>query len=504
MLREQATDIGRMASSIPGISSNSIRQTIDNLRFASFELRRVSVDFSNQFNARFKRIQFENDLNAARGNIKTSNRLFESDRYMRMNPGRYETATQRISAVDRLKELTLPFASKMERYREIYGGDADIIQRAEADEAYRAHIKAVRDPIGASRDALKEKFGGGARGNILAINAMRAEADEAYRKDMLSDFDSRMEDLTERYGGGASGRDKAYDVLFKNIPFLKPIAKNLPAAAKQLSTIAAHPAKSIGAGLVALEVLDNKIVSASKSATKKEVISAAVGTPSEELMNIVSAIGETDSIYQRRRKMMSTFGNADYGYKFIGETLKGKDDFTREKLMQSFGIDEVDAYIAMQMATAPEDRVKSPAQKKARAAEMVRLETEYGFSGHGGVGAFIQSVINSIPGMEALRRLDYESFDYVQGAVDEKVKAYIEKTKQAGETANQSSSLPLQERVAPDSSTSQSGSQVSINIGTVDVNADNPEQLAYELGAVASSHSKNHTLAVAFDSGIKA
>jgi hypothetical protein len=70
--------------------------------------------------------------------------------------------------------------------------------------------------------------------------------------------------------------------------------------------------------------------------------------------------------------------------------------------------------------------------------------------------------------------------------------------------SNESSSLPSQGATSQESSSPQSGAQVSFNIGTIDVSADNPEQLAYELGAVASSHSKNHTLAVAFDSGLKA
>lgn len=500
MLRQQATDIGVSASSIPGVRQSTLQSTIRNLDFAALKLREVGVDFAGHFKARFNRLKFESDINASRKNIKDSNRLFEADRYMRRNPWRYDTATQRISAVDRLRELTHPFASKMERYRELYGGDAETIQRTEADEAYRSYIKGIKDPIGSKRDALKERFGGGSRGNILAINAMTAEANESYRRDMLSSFDSKIEDLTERYGGGTIGRNRAYDVLFKNIPFLKPIAKSLPFIARPLANIAAHPIASMGAGALALQSLDNKIGTAAKSSTNREILSAAIGSPSDELMSIATAIGEVDSIYQRRRKMMSIFGDADYGYKTIGNTLKGVDDFTRIKLMEAYGIDETDAFIAMQMATPPENRVMSAAQKRARAQELVRLETEYGFSGHGGWGDFFQSILNSLPLGETARRKDYEDFDYVREHVDKQFDEYMKKTKEAGENANQSSSLPLQSMITPEPSSSQSDVQLAFNIGTVDVTADNPLQLADELMGVAESKS-NYAYALAFGSG---
>lgn len=321
-----------------------------------------------------------------------------------------------------------------------------------------------------------------------------------YEYEMLSDFDKRIFDLSEGFGGGVLGRDRAYDVVFKNLPFLKPIAKALPAVARPLSRISAHPIASMGAGLMAIQSIDNKMVSAAKSATSKEIHVAVSGAPSKELMDIAAAIGETESIYQRRSKMMSAFGDADYGYRTIGTALKGADDLSRVKIMEVFGIDETDAFIAMQMAIPPEQRVMSDAQKRTRAQELVRLETEYGLSGHGGIGAAIQSVLNLLPGGSWARRKDFENFDYVREFVEEQVKEYNEKTKEAGEAAREASSLPLQSATSPEPSSSQSEVSLAFNIGTVDVSAENPEQLIDQL-MDATRAKDNYAYALAFDSG---
>jgi hypothetical protein len=487
MLREQSRDIGRRAESIPGVSPNSIRQIIDNLRFASLELRRVGVDFSHQFNARFKRIKFEDDLNAARGNIQKSNRLFEADRYMRRNPGRYETATQRISAVDRLKELTHPFAAKMGRYREIYGGDAELIQKAEADEAYRKHIKAVRDPVGVRRDALREKFGGGARGNILAINAMRAEADEAYRKDMLSVFDSRMEDLTERYGGDRNKAEEKYKKeLSQNLPLFfrnsKMTAKQMFSISKGLSVGRAIATPVGMAAGVAVQTI-NKIVSGADDANKRSVgienLKNLYGGLSKNETNAALLAGMTpEQALQAKGKLMMKYGPRPFEVlRGIATQVKDASPQARTALAEKLGIDE--SLFAMVDILGRTGRIGVGSGHRQTQAKLENEKIRGMYLRRSGSG-----FLNTIKGMSS--------------------DSWAARSSEAIKISNESSGVPNQTLVTPSEKSSSSGNQVSINIGTVDVNADNPEQFAYGLASATSSHSNNHTLAVAFDSGLKA
>lgn len=487
MLRQQAQDIGTRASSIPGVAQSRLQSTIQNINFASLALRQASVNFSNHFKARFERLKFESDIAASRKNIKDSNRLFEADRYMRRNPGRYETATQRISALDRLKELTRPFASKMERYREIYGGDASAIQRAEADEAYRAHIKAVRDPIGVRRDALKEKFGGGSRGNILAINAMRAEADEAYRKDMLSDFDRRMEDLTERYGGDKNkAEDKYKKELSQNLPLFfrnsKMTAKQMFSISKGLS-VGSAIATPIGAAAgVAMHTIE-KIISGADDANKRSVglenLKNLYGGLSKNETHAALLAGMTpEQALRAKGKLMMKYGPKPFEVlSGIASQAKDVSPQARTALAEKLGIDE--SLFAMADILGQTGRIDVGTEYRQTQAKVENEKIRGMYLRRSGSG-----VINTIKGM----------------AKD----SWVARGSEAIKISNESSGVPNQTLVTPSEKSSSSGNQVSINIGTVDVSADNPEQLAYGLGAVASSHSKNHTLAVAFDSGLKA
>lgn len=107
-------------------------------------------------------------------------------------------------------------------------------RKVEAEEQYNAYVKESIDPIGARKDALKKRFGGGSFGEELADKAIKVEAEEQYRRDMLSDYDKRFEDLTERYGGGEKGEKMAIQMMAKNNIFLKSISKELPGLTKTI------------------------------------------------------------------------------------------------------------------------------------------------------------------------------------------------------------------------------------------------------------------------------
>lgn len=469
--------IERVRNTIPGASLDSIQQAINALRSTSEELRELRRD----------RIKLESELSAEREGIKKSNRLFEADRYMRRNPGRYETATQRISATDRLRELARPFALKMERYREIYGGDADLIQRAEADEAYREHIKSIRDPIGSRRDALKEKFGGGARGNILAINAMRAEADEAYRKDMLSDFDSRMEDLTERYGGDRNkAEDKYKKELSQNLPLFfrnsKMTAKQMYSISKGIS-VGKAIATPIGmAAGVAVQTI-NKIVGGADDANKRSVglenLKNLYGGLSKDETNAALLAGMTpEQALRAKGKLMMKYGPKPFEVLGgIASQVKDASPQARTALAEKLGIDE--SLFAMIDILWQTGRIDTDSEYRQTQAKLENEKIRGMYLRRSGSG-----FLNTIKGMSS--------------------DSWAARSSEAIRISEESANVPSQTLVTPSEKSSSSGNQISFNIGTVDVSADNPEQLIHELAAEASSHSNNHTLALAFDSGLKA
>lgn len=485
MLRGQATNIGTSAATILGVSANGLNNTIRNLNLASGELRRVGFQYAREFSARFKRMDFERDINASRRNIRESDALFKADRYMRRNPGRYETATQRINAVDKLKQLTRPFAAKMEMYRELYGGDAELIQRAEADEAYRSHIKEVRDPIGARREALSAKFGGGSRGNILAVNAMRAEADEAYRRDMLSDYEKHFEDLTERYGGDRrKAEDKYKSELTKNLP---AFFKNSKLSSKQLynlnRTMSAFKTSwaRVGAVTAVGGFIGNILDNANKKFASDLATMTAYGAPSKEFANAAASAGiqSLSDMSSRRARMMAIYGDADKGYKHFGKQLaQAKTDRDRINLAEAIGLDATDVYIAMTMAGGgPQGKV---ARKNMRRS-FLEIQKTYGFSGAGGLGDALQSLYLSIPGITAAQAEDAENFNHVSKGIEKSFGGIINTSKEIIKVTEQSASLPSQE-VASAGVFGGGTNNVSLGFtGDIIVNTDKPAEFAAEV-----------------------
>lgn len=489
--------IERVRDTIPGASLDFVQQTINALRSTSDELRELRRD----------RIKLESELDVERDSIKRSNRLFEADRYMQRNPGRYETATQRISAIDRLRELTHPFAAKMEMYRELYGGDAEIIQRAEADELYRSHIKEVRDPVGARRDALGAKFGGGPRGNILAINAMRAEADELYRKDMLSDYDKHFEDLTERYGGDEQKAEDKYKAeLTKNLPLF---FKNSKLSSRQLynlnRTMSAFKTSwaRVGAVTAVGGFIGNVLDNANKKFASDLATMTAYGAPSKEFANAAASAGiqSLSDMSSRRARMMAIYGDADKGYKHFGKQVaQAKTDRDRINLAEALGLDATDVYIAMTMAGGgPQGKV---ARKNMRRS-FLEMQKTYGFSGAGGLGDFLQSLYLSIPGITAAQAEDAENFNYVSKGIEKSFGGIINTSKEIIKVTEQSASLPSQEVV---SAGVLGGGTNNVSLGftgDIIVNTDKPAEFAAEVVSKGFSQKNAERVLEVFDPKVR-
>lgn len=493
MLRSQAANIGTSAATIPGVS------------------------------ARFKRMDFERDINASRRNLRESDELFKADRYMRQNPGRYETATQRINAVKKMREIRSPFGAKMDEYREAYGGDADRILRAEADVEYKKYIQGITDPIGAKRKSLAKQFGGGARGNAMAINAMRAEARENYRYDMLSDFDKRFEDLTKRYGGGASGEKMAIQMMAKNNIFLKSISKELPGLTKTILKAAPSIKMGMGAGSAIFGAwryilsqqrgwaglstaggrmgIDPAMAIAANTALGGKSLGGGVGS--------LKLIGSWETNIGRMMRGGSTEFLADlakYGVDIRGSGLggfaTGEEIFTSvvSKIMQYKKSGNKNLALAL-ADIAGIDAAVYEAMDHVKDGDVLKWIRETGkMSGTDAVAKQRGDTIRDEAGertiFEWVKSRLFSRANHPQNAQEGLLSALsfgfmdLSKLRATQNIANQSASLPSQSVGA---AASYSGhSNVSVNVGGVVVNSDNAERLGADIisGAMTSPGSR--------------
>lgn len=485
MLRGQATNIGTSAATIPGVSANGLNNTIRNLNFASLELRRVGVQYAREFSARFKRMDFERDINASRRNVRESDALFRADRYMRQNPGRYETATQRINAVRKMREIQSPFGAKRDEYREAYGGDADRILSAEASVAYGKYIQGITDPIGAKRKSLAEQFGGGARGNAMAINAMRAEARENYRYDMLSDYDRHMEDLTERYGGDRNKAENKYKAeLSKNLP---TFFKNSKMSSKQLYNLNKSFASAKGKAAVITTVASiaggylNRIISGADTANKRSVnlenaITLTGGLSKKEIISAQLAGLSSEQMLQGKKHLVERYGTLSNALRVISGAMAGADsDQARIAIAKSLGVDE--SLVAWADIFAGGGRIDALTEHRKIQA---RLEEET-----------IRGMMQRRSGSGAWETFKGLSPDSLHARLrDAEWESIAEGFNASARVANQSASLPSQSVGA---AASYSGnSNVSVNVGGVVVNTDNAERLGADIisGAMTSPGSR--------------
>lgn len=317
--------------------------------------------------------------------------------------------------------------------------------------------------------------------------AKKAKIDELYRKDMLSDFDSRIEYLTERYGGDKiKAEDKYKKELSQNLPLFfrnsKMTAKQMHSIVKGLSVGRAIATPVGMAAGVAMQTI-NKIIGGADEANKRSVgienLKNLYGGLSKNETNAALLAGMTpERALQAKGKLMMKYGPKPFEVlSGIASQVKDASPQARTALAEKLGIDE--SLFAMVDILGLTSRIDADSEHRQTQAQLENEKIRGMYLRRSGSG-----FLNTIKGMSS--------------------DSWAARGSEAIRISEESASTPTQTLVAPTEKSPSSGNQISFNIGTVDVNADNPEQLAYELGAVASSHSNNHTLAVAFDSGIKA
>lgn len=357
-----------------------------------------------------------------------------------------------------------------------------------------------------------------------------------YERDALPDFEQKLKDLTEKY----DSESKAFDVMYKNNPLLKQIAKEMPgltkAFMKSLPYLKIGGTAAVGAftlwrlalkeqrGFAIEGIRGGRMGVSSSTAISANTALQASGGSEKSLSPIgtwdtnigkMMRGGSSEFIAQLAKYGVNVFGSGEVGLatgeeiftnvtKRIRELRDSGDNPLALALAETFGIDQAvwkkisqvegGDVLGWVKRVGKESGAEKAASREDNTLRFHELETKF-FRRWKTDLLFPKK--QSTTSEALLDALSFGGFDALQSILPEKFKLIRN-------ISNESSSVPTQGVSAPESSTSQSGAQVAINIGTVDVNADNPEQLVYELGAVASSHSNNHALAVAFDSGLKA
>jgi hypothetical protein len=314
---------------------------------------------------------------------------------------------------------------------------------------------------------------------------MRAEADEVYRRDMLSDYDKRFEDLTERYGGDRQKAEDKYKAeLAKNLP---SFFKNSKLSSKQLynlnrtmSTFKTSWAR-VGAVTAVGGFMGSVIDKANKKFASDLATMTAYGAPSKEFADAAASAGiqSLSDMSSRRARMTAIYGNADEIYKHFGRQLaQAKTEQERINLAEAIGFDATDVYIAMTMSGGGP---KGEVAKKNMHRSFLEIQKMYGFSGAGGFGDALQSIWLSIPGMAAAQAEDADNFKYVAKGIEKDFGGIVNTSKEIIKVTEQSASLPSQEIM---SAGVLGGGTNNVSLGftgDIIVNTDKPAEFAAEV-----------------------
>lgn len=359
-------------------------------------------------------------------------------------------------------------------------------RRAEASRLNRAYWEGVSGVYGPSvpSDIAAKRWNEGARRTVLG--------QDNYRYDMLSDFNQRMEDLTERYGGDRNKAEEKYKKeLNKNLPMFfrnsKMTAKQMYNLSKGLSF--GKSAFGVGSLIAGAVIGTTKAIShASDSANSRivgiENLQNLYGKPSRDVFNAGLLAGMSpEQITKTHGKLLTKFG----GVKPLMNVAKGiasQSPLARVAVAEQLGLDEnMMAFLDILAGTG---RIKNTEHRQMAAKKIL---TEYQKASMLKTGSSLSETIIGFIGDSS-----------VGARFADDIKMKVEDAKNR---ANESSSLPSQGTTQPSDGTATSGNQISFSIGNVNVDADNPAEFIAGMREVASARG-GQTLARTFDSGVMA
>jgi hypothetical protein len=174
---------------------------------------------------------------------------------------------------------------------------------------------------------------------------------ENFEYDMMSDYDKRKADLTERYGGDENKAETAYKKeLSKNLPKFfkdsKMSSKSLFNLSRGLSALkGASGIVSTVAGVAS--GITERIIGGADEANKRSVgienlMNLTGGLSKEEIAAGELAGMSVEQILKTKQRLTLKFGNIQTALKIISDAGAGEDPESRMFLYEALGVDETE------------------------------------------------------------------------------------------------------------------------------------------------------------------
>lgn len=496
-------------------ASASVERRIDSLGLRFEELGDLLDSDTIKKLDRYRSTQ--RTVSGLRGLVRDVDAYARAERMMARHPGSWRNADEVIAWEGRLRE----------RNRSLF----------RRHQSANDHIMRIKDPERWHGIELSRKYGVSDAFRILNAETEAAEKEkredersrwrerkrEGFRRfkyDQMSDFEREVHDLTERYGGGSSGRRFAMKSMqtnaYRQFPWMKTLVdagiiekKEIPKISKNLAKMSKapivgkflqHPSLLPLAALgVATSVLSQSD-RANPVVQRWSAASEIYGDPSRKFDRAarLAGFGSKEAVNKLYAQFVGEYGESgtDALMTHIGTMLRAaKPGIQRDAILKAFKMDAQMGRAAMFMAGL------APSESDETAARISRLQDEIvrGFSSGSGFDATLRSIWLSMGGKWIESRFPELAETYKKGSevanrrggnIDDFIRSLLgfdtpEKAKAAAE------SLEAVESAGNSISSVTNGGDttVSFSIGNLEINANDAQALAEELIKVGSGRS---------------
>lgn len=497
------------------IASGSVERRINGLRLGFEELGNLLDSDTIKKLERYRSTQ--RTVSGLRKLVKDVDAYARAERMMGRHPGSWRNADEVIAWEERLRE----------RNRSLF----------RRHQAANDRIMSIKDPDRWRGVELSRKYGTADALRILDAEEEASEKEkrederskyrerkrEGFRRfkyDQMSDFEREMHDLTERYGGGSSGRRFAMKSMqanaYRQFPWMKTLVdagiiekKEIPRISKNLAKMSKapilgkfirHPSLLPLAALgVATSVLSQSD-RANPVVQKWSASSAIYGDPSRRFDRAarLAGFGSREAVNKLYAQFVGEYGEGgtDAVMTHIGAMLRSaKPGIQRDAILKAFKMDAQMGRAAMFMAGL------ALSESDETAARISRLQDEIvqGFSSGSGFDATLRSIWLSMGGKWIESRFPELAETYRRGsevahreggAIDGFIRSLFgfDTSKEAKAAAE---SLDVVESAgnAVSSVTNGGDTSVSFSIGNLEIRANDAQTLAEELIKIGSGRS---------------
>lgn len=460
-LRNLITRVGTGLQMKPGIARSLTSGSVD------AQIARLNANASSGEKDRVKLLEAESELLRKNNVLHRSNAIFRGYDVMRRFPNRFSSATQAGAWEQEMNRIANPNRSRLASLQEQFGtyGGSRIFRESTFNRYYKDLTRIGKSKWDLRREELFEQYGGTEDPNAASraesvVSKERSEeakslrrsrrlkslgAERAYKFDLMDEYDQEISTLTEKFGGGTTGRKRAEEVwqknVFKEFRWLKPIAKNIPAIGKHLPAVAKtlqsasktpiigkmlrHPGMAaIGAATAGMRLIGSITESTDKG--NAYVVSAQnamnlYGKPSKEFENAAYLAGYKDpaQIAKLYGQLTMQFGSAEAALPMLGKALAKAPPMARMAVAQQFGLDAnsmalIDILSGSGRINAGGEVRQTNALKNIASANILMgLSSESGVQTRAQIANFAQTLGFNPAGMDArnFREANLELYD---------------------------------------------------------------------------------------------